>query len=268
MSTDPDRTAETDHFPDHWFDVDWEQKARENPLSAVMTTEEMQSAPAEDFSPATLDAFFAKGRQLFDGHVGPLLAGLPDDAGRPLVVEYGCGAGRILKAVVEAGYPCAGIDIAQTMLRHCARLNPEPALYPLDPAGRCSLPSGSAALVYCYAVVQHISRLSNYVTAIDEMCRIVRPGGMLAIQVNCEDFGGGDLDKPDRTENFETYSLHYRAGSREPHQRHDHNEWSGVYIGYDTLCGLLAERGLTIERRYYHTRKKLRGLWVVASKAA
>ena len=269
MTADPDRTAEAPtYFPEHWREVGWEQKAQENPLSAVMTIQEMEGAPADDFSPEMLEAFFTKGRLLFNNHIAPQLAGLAETDPRPLVVEYGCGAGRILRAVVEAGCPCAGIDISQTMLRHCARLVPEPALYPLDAAGRCALPSNSAALVYSYAVVQHISRLSNYVTAIDEMCRIVRPGGVLAVQVNCEDFAGGDLDNPDRTENFETYSLHYRPGAEEPHQRHKYNEWSGVYIGYEVLRGLLAERGLAIERRYYHTRKKLRGLWVIARKAA
>ena len=256
------------YFPDHWREVGWEQKARENPLSAVMTIQEMEAAPAEDFSPEMLEAFFTKGRLLFNNHIAPRLTELLATDAKPLVVEYGCGAGRILRAVVDAGYPCAGIDISRTMLRHCARLVPEPALYPLDDAGRCALPSDSAALVYSYAVVQHISRLSNYVTAIDEMCRVVQPGGVLAAQVNCEDFAHGDLDNPDRTENFETYSLHYRAGESEPHQRHKYNEWSGVYIGYGTLQGLLAERGLTIERRYFHTRKKLRGLWIVARKAA
>ena len=249
--------------PEHWLDADWEAKARENPLLAIMTTNGMADAPPETFSEELLEEFFARGRKLFDVHLKPLLDGLDPDG---LVVEYGCGAGRVMKAVIADGHPCAGIDISPTMLERCRELTPETrAVHLLDEHGRCSAPSAEAVLVYSYSVLQHISELSRYVTALDEMCRILKPGGVLAIQLNCEDFKAG-ADYPYRTENFETHSLHYRPTKPEPYKRHEQDHWSGVYIGYDLLVSLLAERGVTVERWYYHNPAKPRAIWAVGRK--
>jgi hypothetical protein len=99
------------------------------------------------------------------------------------------------------------------------------------------------------------------------MIRILSPGGIVGVQMNCEDFIAGDFNRPDRTKNFESYSLHYRAGEAAPYRRHDQNNWSGVYIGDETLTRLFAERGVVIERRYYHNPNKLRAVWFVGRKA-
>jgi SAM-dependent methyltransferase len=254
-----------DNVPKHWTQSTWEEKAKENPLFAVMTMPEMADASAQAFDEQHLETFFAKGEALFSAHVAPLIA----TAGGPgLVVEYGCGAGRILKAVTGAGHRAAGIDISPTMLEHCRALVPEAqSLHCLDEAGRTDLPDACARVVYSYAVVQHIASLASYVRAIDEMCRVLGPGGVLGVQVNCEDFVSGDFGRPDRTENFEDHSLHYRAGEAKPYRRHDQNNWSGVYVGDDTLVRLLQQWGVGVERRYYHNPKKLRAVWYVCRKA-
>jgi hypothetical protein len=97
------------------------------------------------------------------------------------------------------------------------------------------------------------------------MCRILKPGGRLALNVNCEDFQEGDIEKPAKTENFESYSIHYPRDGRKP-RRHNQDNWTGVYIGHHKLLELLDARGITIERRYYQNMKKLRGIWYVGSK--
>ena len=179
-------------------------------------------------------------------------------------VEYGCGVGRILRAIVDAGYRCAGVDISPTMVGHCRDLVPEvDGAYALDENGRSALPDAVASLVFTFAVVQHISSLSAYTRAIDEMCRLLRPGGTLALHFNCEDLA---TDPPSRTENFETYSLHYAPGAEEPYLRHDQQEWSGVYMGFELMKHLLAERGVSVGRWYYHNPLKLRGVWLIGTK--
>ena len=243
----------------------WEEKAQQNPLFAVQTTEDMQDAAPQGFPQDQVERLFERGRRLYAERIGPLLETLQGPRDDALIVEYGCGVGRILRAVVDAGYRCAGIDISPTMLVHCRDLVPEvEGVYALDEEGRCAFPSGEAALVFTYAVVQHISTLTAYVMALDEMCRILRPGGVLAIHLNCEDFA---TDPPTRTENHEAYSLHYQPGEAEPYLRHAQDQWTGVYIGFDLLTRLLAERGVEVERRFHHNPQKLRGLWVVGRKA-
>ena len=68
------------------------------------------------------------------------------------------------------------------------------------------------------------------------------------------------------TENFETYSLHYRPTKTGPYKRHEQDHWSGVYIGYDLLGRLLGDRGVSLERWYYHNPSKPRAIWVVGRK--
>jgi SAM-dependent methyltransferase len=217
-------------IPDQWEKNSWEEKARENPLYAVMTMPEMQDAGAVEFSEEHLKLFFEKGRKLADRLVIPSLA-LAPEAG--IVVEYGCGAGRILNALVERGIACAGVDISQTMLDHAKRLVPGiGSLVCLDGAGNVALPNGCARLVYSYAVVQHIDKLSAYTKAVREMCRMLSPWGQLVLQVNCEDYTLAQNGELGRTENFEDYSIHYAPRERLG-RRHQNTTWSGVYIGLE-----------------------------------
>lgn len=255
-------------LPKRWKSISWEEMAQENPLFAVMTTAAMADAPATDFTRAQRDELFRKGRKLFFDQLRRPLAKVMFTREDALVVEYGCGVGRILNAVVEAGYRCAGIDISPTMLEHCRRLVPQvEALYPLDDDGRCAMPDESARAVFSFAVVQHIASLSRYLTAFDEMCRILQPGGLLTVQLNCKDFEGGDLEAPERTENHEDHSLHFRRGESEPYLRHDQNQWSGVYIGHRLLADRLAERGLELKGWRYHSPDKPLSVWFKARKA-
>jgi SAM-dependent methyltransferase len=250
--------------PEGWREADWDARAGgENPMAAIRTAEGLVNASPPAFSQALVDAFFTRGRTLFQTNLAPLLA---SRGGMGQVFEYGCGAGRIMKSVVERGHPCAGVDISPSMLQRCREFVPEAGpLYLLGDDGRFTAPSGQAVLVYSYSVLQHIASLSRFVVALDEMCRVLATGGDLAIQVYCEDFTAGP-DQPSRTENYEVRSLHYRPGRAGPYMRHDQDPWRGIYIGYDQLGRLLAERGVSIERWYYHNPKKPRSIWIIGRK--
>ena len=254
--------------PSHWKQAPWEQMARENPLFAVMTTEEMAGAPSAEFTPEQIGVLFEKGRRLFRRHIAGAMAHAPGGRDEGLIVEYGCGVGRMLNAALEAGYRrVAGIDISPTMLAHCRRLVPEvEALYPLNEAGRSDLEDGCASAVFSYAVLQHISELSRYLTAFDEMRRILKPGGLLVAQLNCTDFEGGDFERPGRTENHETFSLHFRPGEEEPYLRHAQDQWSGVYISSQLLTQHLERRQMRVVGWAPHGSGKTMSVWLQAKK--
>jgi SAM-dependent methyltransferase len=247
--------------PKHWQRTSWEEKARENPLFAVMTTEEMSKAGPDDFSPEHLESFFAAGRRFADFIVMPALE-IAGPGG--LVVEYGCGMGRILNALVERKIECSGIDISPTMLGHCRRLVPGVrSLHQVGGDGSVDLPDQCARVVYSYAVLQHISRLSVYERALDEMCRLVKPDGVLAIQVNCEDFALQVDGQLGRTENHETVSYHYAPNSTAPVE-HKYTDWSGVYIGYERLKRRIESRGFAVLGVRPMSEKKPRAVLVTA----
>ena len=242
--------------------------AQENPLFAVMTTEQMADAPPSDFTPEQVEILFEKGRRLFARHIAGALAHAPGAPEERLIVEYGCGVGRMLNAALAAGHErVAGIDISPTMLAHCRRLAPEAeALYLLDENGRSGLPDACASAVFSYAVVQHISLLSRYLTAFDEMRRILKPGGQLVVQLNCTDFEHGDFTRPGRTENHETFSLHFRPGASEPYLRHEQDQWSGVYISSHLLTQWLERRQMRVIDWRRHSLDKSISVWLYAKR--
>ena len=261
-------TTPKKQIPKHWKESTWDEKARENPLYAIMTTPEMADADVSDFSKEHLDKLFAKGRKLFNQHISGLIDITEFNKDNCFLVEFGCGAGRILNAAVENGFTCAGIDISPIMLEHCRKLVPGIRSLHKSDAVTCQtdLESEVATHVYSYAVVQHISSLKVFQSSIFEMIRILKPGGILALQVNCEDFTHNGFDQPGRTENFETHSLHYKPGEKKPYRKHLQNYWSGVYIGYSQLKDQLAEANTDIINKYYHNPQKKRAIWVIGKK--
>ena len=240
--------------PKHWKTTTWEEKAQENPLFAIQTSDEMQSAPADGFPPEMIDSLFARGRRLFRENLLPLLSG-----GEQLF-EYGCGAGRILNAAIEAGYRATGVDISPTMIEHCRRLVPGAAVYDLE-EGRQAIADGSADVAYSFAVLQHIGTLSSYVEALGEIARVLRPGGVMSIHLNCL-----DAETDGRTENYEHHSLHFRPGEDEPFQEHRQCNVSGVRIGRELLVWTLAKGGVSVQSWRPHSSAKPQAVWVTGVK--
>jgi SAM-dependent methyltransferase len=241
----------TEDIRNEWRLKSWDEMAKENALAAIMTTPEMLETV--ELSDERLQAFFARGRELFARNIEPL-----PPTGR--IVEYGCGAGRILSAVAGLGRDCAGIDISETMIELCRKFVPQADLHVLKD-GRSGLQDGCASLVYSYAVVQHIRLLSDYVVAFDEMCRLLAPGGVLKVQVSTDDFRHG-FDRPGRAENHETYSVHHPAAGTS--YRRDQDNWNGVCVDHELQVRLLEERGLEFEGWRFHKDKPSRVVWLTA----
>ena len=238
--------------------LSWEDKAKENPLFAVMSAEQFKDKGADpnDWSAEDLQAFFAKGQFMFDNFLRPVIERMPLRPGNAFIVEYGSGMGRILKAVKAAGFECAGIDISPTMLGYSRQLVPEVSrLSLLNEYGHCDIPDASADFVFSYAVIQHISVLSSVRSAIAEMCRIVKPGGILKIQFRTLDPPFRMLNLEDRVKvyNFEHRSFVLRRAklsNRLPPlpipSLSKHTNWVGVPLSCRNLQRFLNDSGCSL----------------------
>jgi SAM-dependent methyltransferase len=241
----------------------WEEKAQVNPLWAVMAVEEFEASgpDAATWSDDEVALFFEKGRALFDVFLRPPLQRMRADPGKTFVVEYGSGMGRILRAFHEAGYRCAGVDISETMLKHSRTLVPEVQdLHVVGSDGRVPLADGVADFVYSYAVLQHIPRTSLIERAVREMCRILKPGGLLRVQFQPGTMPYGARPRGgSNAVNFDRHSLVFRWAKLQNRlpvpawlprlplawiQRH--NNWIGVPLRWQTMRGWLRSEGVRL----------------------
>lgn len=121
--------------------------------------------------------------RLFARLVARLDAARGHDVAATRVLDAGCGTGNQLWRFRERGYRCVGVDLSRYALRRAAdRLRAaglaegvELCESPLE-----SLPfrDGSFDVVHCRGVLMHIP---DWRAALTELCRVVRPGGVLVV---------------------------------------------------------------------------------------
>jgi len=157
----------------------WESLAQEDPLWSICTDPEKRHHRWE------IDEFFATGKREIE-IVMEHLRGLeiPIDRSAP-ALDFGCGVGRLTRALAEYFPDCFGVDISPTMIRlaedfnlsypRCHfRLNQSPDLQIFE--DRCF------GFIYTSIVFQHIER--SYVEKyLAELVRTLKPGGILVFQI-------------------------------------------------------------------------------------
>jgi SAM-dependent methyltransferase len=151
--------------------ADWEKRARENAPFYICTT-----------AAETPEAFAASGEkdlaeQVLDGlQVSP----------RWSVLEIGCGIGRLLRPLSTRVESAVGVDLSEEMIRrgreYCAG-RPNVTLHRTD-GGLSFLPDRAFDFVFSHIVFQHLPRKSYAERYLHEAHRVLRPGGILRVQVD------------------------------------------------------------------------------------
>jgi SAM-dependent methyltransferase len=125
---------------------------------------------------AEREHFWFRGFRRF---VAPLLARAVAGTASPRILDCGCGTGNNLRLLREYGRPC-GIDLTLSGLAH-AKSQGERLV---AQASALSLPFSDAAfdLVTSFDVIYAFDD-AMAATALREMCRVLRPGGALVLNV-------------------------------------------------------------------------------------
>jgi SAM-dependent methyltransferase len=96
------------------------------------------------------------------------------------VLDLGCGAGRFVAALRDAGADPVGVEIAEAALERARRNAPGADLRLLEPDGSLPLEPGSVDLVWCSEVLEHVADTEHLLL---EVRRVLRRGGRLLITV-------------------------------------------------------------------------------------
>jgi ubiquinone/menaquinone biosynthesis C-methylase UbiE len=96
------------------------------------------------------------------------------------VLDLGCGTGRFVAALREAGADPVGVDLAETALERARRNVPGADLRLVAPDGSLPLGHGEVDLVWCSEVLEHVPDTVAFLT---EVRRVLRNGGRLLVTV-------------------------------------------------------------------------------------
>lgn len=208
----------------------WDERAREDALFFV--DDRMR------YGEQDVERFFAGGEevlQAFADHLG--IAFAPQER----VVEIGCGAGRLTRAIARRVASVVAIDVSAEMLAKARELNPQldnVTWVQGDGTSLTGVGDGEADVVFSHVVFQHIPDPEITLGYVREMGRVLRPGGWAAFQVS----NAPGVHRPAGWR----HRLAARLG-RAP-QGQDHPAWVGSAVDLVRLRAVAAEGGLAVER--------------------
>jgi SAM-dependent methyltransferase len=153
---------------------DWEEMARLDPLWAIL------SAPEKRYGKWDLREFLRTGEE----EIAVLIA-KAREMGLLLqsrhAVDFGCGVGRLTRALRPYFTQCHGVDISARMLEMAAQLTPECDFRQGNDLS--SFEDCSADFIYSNLVLQHQPSRRDAANLIWDMVRALAPGGFLAFQI-------------------------------------------------------------------------------------
>jgi SAM-dependent methyltransferase len=212
----------------------WDARAREQALFFVDNRLDYRRPDAE--------AFWAGGEEALDtllSSVGRAVG--PGD----VVVDVGCGVGRLTRALAHRAREVLAVDVSAEMLARARELNPQLAnVRWLHGDGRRLTGIGDGAVDACVSIVvfQHVPDPEITLGYVREMGRVLRPGGWAAFGVSTDP----SVHRPRSLRARAGWRLAALAG-RGPHAQ-EHPAWLGSAVGVADLERAAREGGLELER--------------------
>lgn len=110
--------------------------------------------------------------------VEPLILHLLRPRSGGLYLDVGCGEGRLMGAVAQLGATAVGVDVLPDLLRRAGKQGP---VIRLRLPSMAAVGSGVFDGAYVSLVLEH---LADHRTVFEELARVTRPGGPLALVIN------------------------------------------------------------------------------------
>jgi SAM-dependent methyltransferase len=155
----------------------WEELAATDPLWAIL------SDPAKKNGKWELREFLDRGEAEISAALSRVTS-FPRNRNRAL--DFGCGVGRLTRAMSTRFQQCVGVDISEQMIAKARELNRD--------CNNCEFLSNASEdlrlfpnayfdFIYTSIVLQHLVHRASIFGYIQEFCRLLNPGGLLIFQV-------------------------------------------------------------------------------------
>ncbi len=152
-------------------DADWEEIGRTNPYFGVLTDPRFRS---EGLDAAALADFFRTGEEGVAQAAAGLRNRYPDFAPQS-ALDFGCGVGRLTRALARLTNDAFGVDVSDSMLAEARRNVPAGAAF-----GR-ELPDRTFDWIVSIIVFQHIPPDRGY-PLLKALMERLKPGGFFTLQ--------------------------------------------------------------------------------------
>jgi len=200
----------------------WDAKATENPYWYVSSY--------GPYSERDLEEFWAAGPRIWRD-LREAIGYAPRSA--DLVVEIGCGVGRLTRAIAADVAHVDAFDISEGMLAVARQSGPANATFHRgDGDSLAGVSNGTADLAIAYCVFQHLPSLAVLSRYLTEMQRVVKPGGIIAFTLSPRTWD--DALRPVLRVNRWLREKIARGGPRGLYRR----EWIGIRPRRDDVYGL------------------------------
>jgi ubiquinone/menaquinone biosynthesis C-methylase UbiE len=156
---------------------DWDERARKDAFLYIASWRDNWNE----------ESFFASGEADYQRLVEPVLSKLAVNPAASSMAELGCGAGRMTRAFASRFRSVTAIDISEEMQGRARKYlaeftNVQWVL--CDGVALSGVQSSSQEFVFSYLVLQHYPSAELVTKSIQEMMRILRPGGAFLFQFN------------------------------------------------------------------------------------
>lgn len=203
----------------------WDSRARENALYFVDT--------GVGYDDPDVDAFWRRGEEVVDRMASRAGVAISPDA---VVVDIGCGVGRLTRALAARAGRVYGLDVSAEMLARAREHNAElENVEWVQGSGHdlSGIPDASADGCFSHVVFQHIPDPEVTLAYVRDMGRVLRPGGWALFQVSTDP------------------SVHQRPGGLRARAKAllggDDSAWWGSAVELDAVRRAAAEGALVIE---------------------
>jgi SAM-dependent methyltransferase len=136
----------------------------------------------------TDEDFLASGEHDVAHEVDPHLGHLSTPAAQATALDVGCGVGRLSRALATRFAHVEGVDISPPMVEEARCFAPPvPANVRFQVCvgdGSLPLPDASIDFAFSFLVFQHLPTAALVQANVDELARVLVPGGVARIQVN------------------------------------------------------------------------------------
>jgi SAM-dependent methyltransferase len=156
---------------------DWNELATLDPFWAVLSDDTRRNGGWDE------DAFFSAGeREIANVFAALGEQGIAVSGGVGL--DFGCGLGRLTRALASRFPEVVGLDIAPEMVRQATALNAGyPVRFLVNESVRLPFADASFQFVYTSNVLQHLPGRADVVGYLKEFVRVLEPGGVLVFQL-------------------------------------------------------------------------------------